>query len=225
MASPYSAAAGSDGAFPSSRRTANAFQQHSRRGSNLPPYLMPDYNSQAAGPPPPPGGHYQPSINPSIRGGSSSGAGAGGRHARRGSVMDIAADMLAGEAGVEQLDKARKVSDKIEDKLEQLARPIRPWLPGIGRFLIVVTFLEDALRIMTQLGGAFHSDSENRSMTDDSLSTANEQTRTTISRSAKPPFCTRDLKERTLNLSPATHRSTADSPGASLISSCGPTSW
>lgn len=165
MASPYAAAAaGSDGAFPSSRRTANAFQQHSRRGSNLPPYLMPDYNhnNQAR----PPGGHYQPSINPSIRGGSSGGAGGGGRHARRGSVMDIAADMLAGEAGVEQLDKARKVSDKIEDKLEQLARPIRPWLPGIGRFLIVVTFLEDALRIMTQLGGTSPSDNEDPSCCD-----------------------------------------------------------
>lgn len=88
-----------------------------------------------------------------VGGARSGGAAAGGRHARRESVMDIAADMLAGEAGVEQLDKARKVSDRVEDKLEQLARPIRPWLPGIGRFLIVVTFFEDALRIMTQLGG------------------------------------------------------------------------
>jgi hypothetical protein len=68
--------------------------------------------------------------------------------------MDIAADMLAGQAGVDQLEKARKVSDKVEDRLEQLARPVKPFLPGIGRFLIVVTFLEDALRILTQLGGA-----------------------------------------------------------------------
>ena len=28
--------------------------------------------------------------------------------------------------------------------------PIKPYLPAIGRFLIVVTFLEDALRIITQ---------------------------------------------------------------------------
>lgn len=69
--------------------------------------------------------------------------------------MDIAADMLAGQAGVEQLEKVRKVSDRVEDRLEGWARPIRPWLPGIGRFLIVVTFLEDALRILTQLSGAF----------------------------------------------------------------------
>lgn len=68
--------------------------------------------------------------------------------------MDIAADMLAGQAGVEQLEKVRKVSDRVEDRLEGWARPIRPWLPGIGRFLIVVTFLEDALRILTQLSGA-----------------------------------------------------------------------
>jgi hypothetical protein len=61
--------------------------------------------------------------------------------------------MLAGQAGVESLEKARKVTDKVEDTLEQWVKPVRPWLPGIGRFLIVVTFLEDALRILTQLGG------------------------------------------------------------------------
>ncbi|GAA5984357.1 hypothetical protein JCM10908_003313 [Rhodotorula pacifica] len=143
MGSPSMSSDGGFGSAPSSRRSSNAFQQHSRRGSVIPPYLMSDFNTAG---PPPPGGHYQPSNTAPGRGAS------GGRHARRGSVMDIAADMLAGEAGVEQLDKARKVSDKIEDRLEQLARPIRPWLPGIGRFLIVVTFLEDALRIMTQLG-------------------------------------------------------------------------
>lgn len=155
MASPY-AAAGSPSmsnsgstfsAGPSSRRSSNAFQQHSRRGSVIPPYLATDYSQQSGLPSL---GGYQPSgASPA---GSRRGS-AAGSHARRGSVMDMAADMLAGEAGVEQLDKARKVSDKIEDRLEQLARPIRPWLPGIGRFLIVVTFLEDALRIMTQIGG------------------------------------------------------------------------
>jgi len=63
--------------------------------------------------------------------------------------------MLAGQAGVESLEKARKVTDKVEDTLEQAVKPIRPWLPGMGRFLIVVTFLEDALRILTQLSGQF----------------------------------------------------------------------
>jgi hypothetical protein len=65
--------------------------------------------------------------------------------------------MLAGQAGVESLEKARKVTDKVEDTLEQWAKPVRPWLPGVGRFLIVVTFLEDALRILTQLGGTSSS--------------------------------------------------------------------
>ncbi|BGP35010.1 ER-derived vesicles protein erv29 [Rhodotorula toruloides] len=152
MANPYSAAMSSgpssDGAFsaPSSRRSS-AFTQHSqghgRRASVIPPYMMNDFSQQSG--PPPPGGHY------SGRGTAGMGSAAGGRHARRGSVMDIAADMLAGQAGVEQLEKVRKVSDRVEDRLEGWARPIRPWLPGIGRFLIVVTFLEDALRILTQL--------------------------------------------------------------------------
>ncbi|KAK8087950.1 hypothetical protein PG997_002911 [Apiospora hydei] len=38
----------------------------------------------------------------------------------------------------------------IEDMLDTFSEPIKPYLPVIGRFLIVVTFLEDALRILTQ---------------------------------------------------------------------------
>jgi len=34
--------------------------------------------------------------------------------------------------------------------LDTLSEPIKPYVPAIGRFLIVVTFLEDALRIVTQ---------------------------------------------------------------------------
>lgn len=34
--------------------------------------------------------------------------------------------------------------------MNTLAEPVKPYLPAIGRFLIVVTFLEDALRILTQ---------------------------------------------------------------------------
>ncbi|MCJ1299789.1 hypothetical protein MMC08_002582 [Hypocenomyce scalaris] len=48
------------------------------------------------------------------------------------------------------LDAIREQTSKIEDWLDTLAEPIKPYLPAIGRFLIVVTFLEDALRIMTQ---------------------------------------------------------------------------
>jgi len=46
--------------------------------------------------------------------------------------------------------KIRAVSSKIEDLIEVYSQPLRPHLPTIGRFLIVVTFLEDSLRILTQ---------------------------------------------------------------------------
>ncbi|TFK71881.1 SURF4-domain-containing protein [Pluteus cervinus] len=48
------------------------------------------------------------------------------------------------------LEKLRAFSKQLEDNVEILAQPLRPHLPAIGRFLIVVTFLEDALRITTQ---------------------------------------------------------------------------
>ncbi|OBT76579.1 hypothetical protein VF21_05394 [Pseudogymnoascus sp. 05NY08] len=67
------------------------------------------------------------------------------------------------------LDAIRQQTSKIEDALDTLSEPLKPYaswsklkwivfanfapgryLPAIGRFLIVVTFLEDALRIITQ---------------------------------------------------------------------------
>ncbi|KAF2869758.1 SURF4 family-domain-containing protein [Massariosphaeria phaeospora] len=48
------------------------------------------------------------------------------------------------------LDALREQTSKIEDWLDTLSEPVKPYLPAIGRFLIVVTFLEDALRIITQ---------------------------------------------------------------------------
>ncbi|PGH05382.1 hypothetical protein AJ80_08350 [Polytolypa hystricis UAMH7299] len=48
------------------------------------------------------------------------------------------------------LDRIREQTSKIEDWLDTIADPLKPHLPAIGRFLIVVTFLEDALRIFTQ---------------------------------------------------------------------------
>ena len=50
------------------------------------------------------------------------------------------------------LDAIREQTSKIEDWLDTLSDPVKPYLPAIGRFLIVVTFLEDALRILTQWG-------------------------------------------------------------------------
>ncbi|KAF2704543.1 SURF4-domain-containing protein [Pleomassaria siparia CBS 279.74] len=48
------------------------------------------------------------------------------------------------------LDTLREQTSKIEDWLDTLSEPVKPYIPAIGRFLIVVTFLEDALRIITQ---------------------------------------------------------------------------
>ncbi|KKZ63832.1 hypothetical protein EMCG_01866 [[Emmonsia] crescens] len=48
------------------------------------------------------------------------------------------------------LDAIREQTNKIEDWLDTLSDPVRPYLPAVGRFLIVVTFLEDTLRIFTQ---------------------------------------------------------------------------
>lgn len=107
------------------------------------------------------GSSYRPrtSIPAHLQGSTwNSSAGGGGRsggghsHLRRGSVVDIAADFL-GPAATENLERVRQHSSKLEDKIDGWTRPIRPYLPGIGRFLIVVTFLEDALRILTQITG------------------------------------------------------------------------
>ena len=54
------------------------------------------------------------------------------------------------------LDAIREQTSKIEDWLDTVSDPIKPYLPAIGRFLIVVTFLEDALRIVTQWGDQLH---------------------------------------------------------------------
>nr|XP_019008457.1 uncharacterized protein I206_07016 [Kwoniella pini CBS 10737]OCF47238.1 hypothetical protein I206_07016 [Kwoniella pini CBS 10737] len=48
------------------------------------------------------------------------------------------------------LGKVQAYTSKIEDLIEAYTQPIRPYVPAMARFLIVVTFLEDALRILTQ---------------------------------------------------------------------------
>ncbi|KAK8847429.1 hypothetical protein IAR55_005287 [Kwoniella newhampshirensis] len=52
----------------------------------------------------------------------------------------------------ELLGQVQKWSSKAEDVIEAYTQPIRPYVPAMARFLIVVTFLEDALRIVTQWG-------------------------------------------------------------------------
>ncbi|KAJ8329254.1 hypothetical protein BDV3_006619 [Batrachochytrium dendrobatidis] len=43
-----------------------------------------------------------------------------------------------------------KFVDKAEALLDKALGPLKPFLPAIARFLLVVTFLEDAIRIITQ---------------------------------------------------------------------------
>ena len=50
------------------------------------------------------------------------------------------------------LEKLNVIGKQIEDNVEIYSQPLKPHLPALGRFLIVVTFLEDALRILTQWG-------------------------------------------------------------------------
>ena len=45
------------------------------------------------------------------------------------------------------MEDLKKFTEKFEEKLEVVAAPLKPWLPAIARFLLVVTFLEDSLRI------------------------------------------------------------------------------
>ncbi|KAJ6787887.1 hypothetical protein PWT90_07817 [Aphanocladium album] len=78
----------------------------------------------------------------SLRGGSSAGYGINSGPNPYGSSSN--------DEGQGILDQIRPYTSKVEDFLESLSEPIKPYLPAIGRFLIVVTFLEDALRIMTQ---------------------------------------------------------------------------
>lgn len=44
----------------------------------------------------------------------------------------------------------KKYSEKFENFIEIVSSPLKPWLPFIARFLLVVTFLEDSLRITSQ---------------------------------------------------------------------------
>ena len=48
------------------------------------------------------------------------------------------------------LEKLRTFARTVEDNIDIYTQPLKPYLPAIGRFLIVVTFLEDSLRIVSQ---------------------------------------------------------------------------
>ncbi|KAK3822325.1 MAG: SURF4 family-domain-containing protein [Linnemannia gamsii] len=50
------------------------------------------------------------------------------------------------------MDIVQEYSRKFEELIDKVGQPLKPYIPAIARFLIVVTFLEDALRISTQFG-------------------------------------------------------------------------
>ena len=52
----------------------------------------------------------------------------------------------------DSIQKLQTLAKQVEDNVEIYSQPLKPHLPAIGRFLIVVTFLEDSLRIVTQWG-------------------------------------------------------------------------
>ncbi|KAJ3005102.1 hypothetical protein HKX48_000874 [Thoreauomyces humboldtii] len=47
-------------------------------------------------------------------------------------------------------DAVKVYTDQFEAVIDRFGAPLKPWLPAIARFLLVVTFLEDSLRISTQ---------------------------------------------------------------------------
>jgi hypothetical protein len=48
------------------------------------------------------------------------------------------------------MDSLKDFSRKVEDVLDQAATPVKPYVAPIARFLLVVTFLEDTFRIISQ---------------------------------------------------------------------------
>lgn len=64
---------------------------------------------------------------------------------------------MAGSAGPGPVSNSKSIfeqfesiSKKTEDLIDEYSRPIKPYVPSIGRAFIVATFYEDSLRIFTQ---------------------------------------------------------------------------
>jgi uncharacterized membrane protein YphA (DoxX/SURF4 family) len=86
------------------------------------------------------------------RGHNSYGLGAGqyGGGSSSGGGMGMGGQLGGGLDSGSALDNIRQYTSRIEDYLDTYSEPIKPLLPAIGRFLIVVTFIEDSIRIVTQ---------------------------------------------------------------------------
>jgi len=67
-----------------------------------------------------------------------------------GTGLGSSSHMGGGSGPPDFMATVRTYTDKIEDYLTTFEEPIKPYVPAIGRFLIVATFVEDAIRILTQ---------------------------------------------------------------------------
>lgn len=54
------------------------------------------------------------------------------------------------------LEKVQQYSENFDQYLGEIGAPIKPWLPALGRFLIVATFFEDGIRIFSQWHSQVH---------------------------------------------------------------------
>ncbi|KAJ3129679.1 hypothetical protein HK098_000458 [Nowakowskiella sp. JEL0407] len=62
------------------------------------------------------------------------------------------------------MDQLNEFSTQVEKTIDAISQPVKPYLPVIARFLLVVTFLEDSLRIISQWHDQVFYLSEHRGM-------------------------------------------------------------
>jgi hypothetical protein len=48
------------------------------------------------------------------------------------------------------MEQVKDISAKVEDIIDTVSQPLKPYIPSLARFLIVSTFLEDSFRIVVQ---------------------------------------------------------------------------
>jgi uncharacterized membrane protein YphA (DoxX/SURF4 family) len=48
------------------------------------------------------------------------------------------------------MEDIKRISLKVEEAIDGVGQPLKPYIPGVARFLLVATFFEDSVRIMTQ---------------------------------------------------------------------------
>lgn len=108
-----------------------------------------DYAAQFGAPAAPIGGPQGYSVNPNAAFpyGNSNFQPAGGAPLNW-NFNNAANNFFADQDGI--LAKVHNYSEKVDTFLGKIGAPLKPYLPHIGRFLIVATFFEDGFRIMSQ---------------------------------------------------------------------------